>query len=364
MKVMWDRRIFEVAKLFVLKFANDWSMNLAGMIAYSLITAIFPILLLVLSIVGVVLGSFGPSDVAALTRIINHSFPRQGGVDITPLLHSLVQITGPLAIVALVGLLWLGSNLFATMEGAFNIIYRVRGRDIIPQRVMAVGMVLILAVLLPVSLGAASFVTAGTDTFGAFLPRHLDGVLAFVGPLTSLGVLWLLFLSIYIVVPNIPLRYAHAWRGALVAALLFGIFNVLFPLYFTVFLNGNTRYGAAAAAILVTIVWLWFFALITVIGAQVNAVAMGLTATPYDVARTFEQAYGDYIEHGRPPGDQMPTARQSMPEEPGRQPSAPSAEMPKRQPSAPPPAPPPRSSTTARRAHGKLRGAHASRRRR
>ena len=44
-----------VVKNVVFKFANDWSMNLASMIAYNLITAIFPILLAVLSLVGFVL---------------------------------------------------------------------------------------------------------------------------------------------------------------------------------------------------------------------------------------------------------------------------------------------------------------------
>jgi len=104
-------------------------------------------------------------------------------------------------------------------------------------------------------------------------------------------VLWVLFLVIYIVVPNFEVRFRQAWPGALTAAVLFGILQVLFPLYFKVFLNGNTRYGAAAAALLVVIIWLWFFALITVIGAQINAVSMGLKETAYDLARTFELSY-------------------------------------------------------------------------
>jgi uncharacterized BrkB/YihY/UPF0761 family membrane protein len=40
---------------FVQKFANDWSLNLAGMMTYSLITAIIPLLVGMLSIVGIVL---------------------------------------------------------------------------------------------------------------------------------------------------------------------------------------------------------------------------------------------------------------------------------------------------------------------
>ncbi len=277
---------------FVLKFTSDWSMNLASMIAYNLITAIFPILLVLLSLVGLLV----QGHLHEVSTAISGVFPeaRQSNIAVTPLLRGLVQITGPLGIVSFVVLLWLGSNLFSTMENAFSIIFRIRGRELVPQRLMAIGMVLVLAVLLPVSLGAASLVTTGSADVGRLLPRQGGQALAIVGPLTSVGVLWLLFMAIYLVVPNFEVRVRQAWRGALVAAVLFGLLQLLFPLYFQVFLTGNSRYGAAAASILVLIIWLWFFAVITVVGAQINAVLMGLRETPYDLGRTFELAYGQH----------------------------------------------------------------------
>src|SRR5947209_7767517 len=93
---------------FVLKFANDWSMNLVSMIAYNLITAIFPILLVLLSLVGI----FVQGHLQEVSTAISGVFPeaRQSNIAVTPLLRSLVQITGPLAVVSFVALLWLGSN--------------------------------------------------------------------------------------------------------------------------------------------------------------------------------------------------------------------------------------------------------------
>ena len=282
-----------VVKEFILKFANDWSMNLASMIAYNLITAIFPILLAILSIVGMVLNVFANSHIQDVANALSRAFPEvlQNSIDVAGLLKSLINLTGPLALIALVALLWLGSNLFSNIENAFSIIFRIRGRDLVPQRLVAIGMVLVLTILLPVSLGASSLVTAGWDRFSHLLPRQAAGTLTIIGPVTSLGVLWLLFLVIYIVVPNFEVRFRQAWRGALVSAVLFGLLQLLFPLYFKIALSGNIRYGADAAGILVAIIWLWFFALITVIGAQINAFLMGLRATPYDLARTFELVY-------------------------------------------------------------------------
>jgi membrane protein len=291
------RRVLRGITLFALKWANDWSMNLASMLAYNLITTIFPILLLILSIAGMVLHALVVTQLGTLSATISASLPPElrGYIDVTALLKSLITITGPLAVVSLVSLLWIGSNLFTNMENAFSIIFRTPGRHMVVQRLMALAMVLVLAALLPISLGAASFVTAGSYEFQRFLPWPLGLVLSIVGPLTSLAVLWVLFLVIYVVVPNVRMRVRNAWPGALIAAILFGIVEVSFPLYFTLFLHGNTRYGAAGAAILVVIVWLWMFALVTVLGAQINAVAMGLRPMPCGLDRTYARAYKQMV---------------------------------------------------------------------
>jgi membrane protein len=212
-------------------------------------------------------------------------------ININNLQKNLVHITGPLALISVAGLVWGGSNLFSSMENVFSIFFRTKGRDFLPQKLMAVGMVVILAILLPLSLAASSLVTASSSTFQSALPQPLSIVLSIVGPLTSLFVLWMLFLIIYMVVPNTKVPFRDAWRGAVGAALLFALFNLLFPLYFQLFLHGNSRYGAVAASLLVLVAWLWFFALITVIGAQINAVAMGIKPMRYDLPRTLVQEY-------------------------------------------------------------------------
>src|SRR5919199_4847222 len=207
------------------------------------------------------------------------------------LTNNLVHITGPLALISLAGLLWGGANLFSSMDNVFSIFFRTKARSFLAQKLMAIGMVVILAILLPLSLAASSAVTADSFAFGSLLPPSLTIVLSIVGPLTSLFVLWVLFLVIYMVVPNTKVPFRIAWRGAAAAAVLFALFDLLFPLYFKLFLHGNGRYGAVAASLLVLVAWLWFFALITVIGAQITAVAMGIKPTRYDLPGALVQEY-------------------------------------------------------------------------
>ena len=299
-------------KAFWQKFNNDWSMNLAGMLTYSLITTIFPLIIGIFSVAAIVLNLFAPGQIPALATELGKALPGSvagpgKAIDTSALLRGVIHISGPLAVISLAALLWTGSNLFTNMENAFSIVFRMPDRTFVPQRLMGMGMVIILAIMLPLSLAASGFITAGSATFSKVLPPPLGVLLSVVGPLTSLLILWALFLIIYKVVPNTHVPFALAWRGALVAAILFAILQLLFPLYFKFFLSGNAKYGAAAATILVVVAWLWLFALFTMIGAQVNAVAMGLKPSRFDLARTLCLDYRENIaQDGRTPDGRVP----------------------------------------------------------
>jgi len=280
-------------KTFGQKFSNDWSMNMVSLLTYNLLTTIFPLLLAILTAAFYVLGSLSPQAFHEVVTKMSSALPSSmtAAINLKDLQGNLVKITGPLTIISLAGLVWGGANLFSSMENVFSIFFRTTGRAFLPQKLMAVGMVVILAVLLPLSLAASSLVTAGSSAFRSVLPPPLSIVLSIIGPLTSLLVLWVLFLLIYMVVPNTKVPFRNAWRGAVAAAILFAILDLLFPLYFRLFLHGNGQYGAVAGSLLVLVAWLWFFALITVIGAQINTVAMGIKPTRYDLPRTLIREY-------------------------------------------------------------------------
>lgn len=274
-------------RAFEQKFTRDWSMNLAAMLAYHLITTAFPGLLAVLSVAGMLLHAFHSAQLQhALAVDLNHVLPPtlQSVVDVNQLLDHLIQLTGPLAVVSLLGLFLAGSGLFSSMENAFSIIFRTPGRPFIRQKLMAGGMALVFAVLLSLAL-AAYFVAISAHVVGDPVLTH-DGV-AFnvVGLVIAVSILWLLFLLLYRVVPTATVPLRSACGGALVAAVLVALLNALFPVVFTLLLASNLRYGAIAATALVMVIALWLLALITVIGAQITALDMGVKPPRHDLAR-------------------------------------------------------------------------------
>jgi membrane protein len=198
-------------------------------------------------------------------------------VDVVGLLHAVNSNASTLTIISIALLLWGGSILFGAIECAFAVIFRVKIRGFVRQKVMALLMILLLAVLLPLSFLSSFLVGATTTTLGMILPSSMTGIAAqVVAAFTSFAALFVLFLAIYAVVPNLPIHWRYAWRGTVIAAIAMYICNTLFPWYTAHFIN-TRQYGVAALAGSITlIIWLWLFSLILLVGAQVNAMAMGI----------------------------------------------------------------------------------------
>ena len=281
----------ENAKGFVMKFGNDWTMNLAAMLAYNILTAIVPILLALLTILSLVLQ--GNHDlVVNIQNGILGSMPGnlRSVIDIKAALNNLYKNTGVLFILSFVGLLIAGTNLFGAMENAFSIIYRTKSRDIIPQKVMSLAMLVLFLVLAPLMVGASTLI-ALISSGAHSLIRVNNGVTQVVWQAATLTasalIAFVLFLVIYIVVPNMPLSLRHAWRGAAVGGILLVLIDLIFPAYSTLISGKPDNYGATAGMALVIMAWLWLFATVLLLGAEINSYAMGMRATPGDLATEF-----------------------------------------------------------------------------
>ncbi len=288
------------------KFNNDWTLNLAAMVAYNALTSFFPLALALITILAAVPNVAGSRDAVARQLYLILPSDIQSQINISNAIAQVNDRSLLLTVVSIVGLLWGGSNLFGSIESAFAIIFRVKTRDIVPQKAMAVAMIVVLAVLLPLSFISTFLVSAATTTLGRILPSYMNGPLAvIVGLCTSFAALFVLFLLIYTTVPNLPIHWRYAWRGALLAAAVMTVVNSLFPAYAAHFL-GSRQYGTAAlATAIIAITWFWFFSVVLLAGAQVNALRMGIGHWRYDLPRTL-------MDQNIPTLDGAPTAMAAL----------------------------------------------------
>lgn len=262
-------------KNFVKKFYNDWTFHQAQAMAFGLITAMVPLAILLLAIVGWILGGL---DHQAYNQVVNHvanSLPKEFATQqaLSSAANKLRSASAGLAILAVITSLFFGSRLFTLMEACFDLIYHVPPRSQGKKNLMAIIMTVVSVVLIPV-LVLASVIPGQVVAFlqHTAINPNSSATYNVVGIISSLVVSFILFVVFYAVVPNnqglARTRIRTSWRGAAVAAVLLQIFLLLFPLYVRLFTNG---YVGQLAFALVLLVFFYLVAVAILLGAQVNA---------------------------------------------------------------------------------------------
>lgn len=252
------------------KFLNDWIFNFASGLAYSLLMAMFPMVIALAAALGFASGDLAPYAQQELIAHLNALFPQiEANQDLlSPALVLLNKNAGFLSILAIATAVFSGSRLFIAIEDYFDIIYHTRPRSFLRQNLMAIGMLLIFIVLIPIMLLASS------TGFGGFLG--------------GLAASWLLFEAVYMFVPHQHISLRNSWLGALVAALALQIYVAAFPFYIKHFMGSYT--GNAGFAVIL-LLFFYYFAVILLFGAEVNAFyAEDIRGTPDNIAGLVQRA--------------------------------------------------------------------------
>src|SRR2546428_5386632 len=214
------------------KFLEDQAPNWAALIAWNTLFAMFPIVIFAASLLGFALRRFGEVNDAVYKTIFS-VIPGdiQQQQELLKAVTGVKSQSGILFIVGLVGLLWGGSALFGVMEQAFTVIYHTRPRDFLRQKLIAFGMVFLFTVLLGVAVATSAALPALKHIPN--IPEFLySGVAAFILQVivgTTSG--FLLFGSIYYVIPNRKQQFRKVVPGALVAGVLFQPMPLGVPLF-------------------------------------------------------------------------------------------------------------------------------------
>ena len=92
-------------KTFAQKFSNDWSMNMVSLLTCNLLTAVFPLLLAILTAALYVFGSLSPQAFHEVIAKMSSALPStvSAAINMNDLQSNLVKITGPLTIISLAG---------------------------------------------------------------------------------------------------------------------------------------------------------------------------------------------------------------------------------------------------------------------
>jgi membrane protein len=256
----------------VLKFLEDHAPNWAVQIAWSALLAMFPIILIAVAALGALMGMAGLGG-EDLRQTVSALFPDPDAQrQVQDALTNFKQQSGLLAVVGFAGLFLSGSALFGTMDQAFAAVYEAKPRGLLSQRLMSLGMILLFTALIGVDVLSSSLLPA-LKNLGGIIPWSLTaGPLAFILQLV-IGVLagFVLYATVYYVVPNRRQHWRQVIPGALVAGVLLEMVTLMFPVYLS--LNrGVAAYGKTFGLLFVLMTFFFFLGLITMLGVEVNSV--------------------------------------------------------------------------------------------
>lgn len=256
----------DIAGLFG-KVMKDNVGFLASAVAWSVLTSIVPIIVGLLAISGFILQGNSSAQSQVVTNVskaLQGVLTRQ---DIQHLVNVSIQHRGLLTVVGLLGVFWGGSNVGGSISTVFQPVFQVAGRNFLIEKIIDIVMIFVFAVLMIVIIVGT---TAGALLGSLFSSVPLPpGIAQFViGTAVALLSAFLLFAVIYMVFPNTAPRFKlrNVWPGAMIAAVLFELLTFIFPLY-TRYAH-FTKYGSLLASLLLLTAWIYFFALITLIGAE------------------------------------------------------------------------------------------------
>jgi membrane protein len=260
-------------KRTIKEFQRDNLTDWAAALTYYSILAIFPALLALVSVIGLV----GHSATQSLIDNLGQVAPGPAKDIFTSAIKNLQKNQGAAGILFVVGLataLWSASGYVAAFMRASNAIYDVdEGRPIWKTLPTRVGTTLVLLVLL-------AAVAIGVTLTGG-LAKQVGNVIG-VGstavdvwniakwPVILIAVMTM-FAFLYWAAPNVrhP-KFRWISPGGILGVLLWLLASAAFALYVAKFASYNKTYGSLGGVI-VFLVWLWISNIAILLGAEFNA---------------------------------------------------------------------------------------------
>jgi YihY family inner membrane protein len=247
------------------KFGDDRAGNLAALIAYYGFFSLFPLLLVMVAILGFIIRGH-PSLRASIINSTLAQFPIIGD----QIRHNVKALSGPSAGVGLgVGTavaLWAGLGVTQAAQNALNDIWDVpikRRPNFLQSRLRGL---IMLAVLGTMSLGSTFLSGLGTATGDLGVALR---VLGFAGSgLLNLGV----FLLAYLVLTQRDVPWRAAFPGAVFAAVGWTVLQAIGTLYVSHTLKGATQVYGFFGFVIGLLAWIYLGAQILLLGAEINVV--------------------------------------------------------------------------------------------
>ena len=250
------------------EFREEGGPLLSTSLAYYAVFAMAPLLVLALALAGALVGK------AAATGQIAESLSLYVGDQLATVIQGLIteiessSASSTASIIGAAVFLYAGVSLFLRLQLTFNMMWGVRvragahSRSLIFARLRVFALVFTPGVLLVLALLAGSVVSWLSGVLGETAPGFLVQLAQRSVPFF---VTWLVFVTLFKVLPDVIVSWRALWFGALVTAAGWTLGNWGFGIYLQ--FSSRSFYGAVGTIVMV-LLWAHYMALIALAGAK------------------------------------------------------------------------------------------------
>ncbi|WP_435203148.1 YihY/virulence factor BrkB family protein [Janibacter sp. GS2] len=256
------------------EFLDDQCTDLAAALTYYSVLAVFPALIAIFSLLGVVGQS--QTTIDAVMPVLKQVLGSSGSQTLEPVVTSLATSPGAglALILGLATALWSASGYVTAFSRAMNRVYEIgEGRPIWKLRpiMLLITLVMVLLVVLvalmlvlsgPAAQAVGDLIGLGSTALAVWSIAKWPVVLILV---------MLIVAILYYTTPNVKQpKFRWISVGAVIAILVWVLISIAFGLYIANFSSYGSTYGSFAGVI-IFLLWLWITNLALLFGAEVDA---------------------------------------------------------------------------------------------
>jgi len=273
-------------KQTIAEFSKDRCTTLAASLAYYTAFALPPLLYLLLTVLTFGLSVAYKSENAkerATAVLEDQATEMLGNESAAEGISTILENNGESGgqwwktVLSLAGIIVGATGVVGALQGSLNEVWHVRPdpdtsgiMTILWKRVISFAMILGLGFLLLVSLVVSSVLSGAGERVSEVIGIS-GGTADVINYLVQALVVFVVFAAIFKFMPDAKVEWNEVAVGAAVTTVLFLLGRVAMQLYFS-FSAPGAQLGAAAASLAVILAWVYYTAMIVLLGAEVTQV--------------------------------------------------------------------------------------------
>jgi membrane protein len=252
---------------------------LAGGVAFSVLLAAVPFLLLLVSGLGYFLNLSPAASLSRVSQLIDQLLPPDSGPSaniITSLMNEAIRVRGKVGVLSAITFVWFSTRLFGSLRTVLAAVFDLDHERGIIQGKLFDAKVTVVATLAVIAYTIINAYLALATTRWQQIVVQAGVRAASMSQVTVAGIRVLevlfvvgMFFALYKFLPSKRIRFKTAAIAACFGGVLLEIAKIAFSAYLKKF-NPGSLFTGALATIVIVIIWLYYGATIFILGGEVG----------------------------------------------------------------------------------------------